>query len=255
MTANVPNAQKLTAATVNDDDLAALIGAARDLAQSDIIGLPLKFTKGVWTIKVSKDEDCEVTPTQTFVVDSGSYAEGWYKWENKKPVFKIVGRRVDGFISPPRSALPDQDKRQWPVDKNGPKDPWQEVQLLLLKDLVSDELLTWSNSSYGGRGAIGEFLKAYVAEAKQHPGEDPVVALQSWDRPSLDWGPIPTPRLKIVGWQAFGEDRTPPGNPKRGELMRQALLALPKPSAVSAEPAAPNKTLRRGGDMNDEIPF
>jgi hypothetical protein len=247
MTANIPKAQQLTAEVINDADLAALTNAARELAQSDIIGLPLKFAKGRWSIKLSKEEEHEITATETFVVDPISYAEGWYKWEDKKPVVKIVGRRVDGFAAPARSVLPDQDKKRWPVGPQGPKDPWQEIQLLLLKDLASDELLTWSTNNWGGRLAIGEFLDAYVAEAKKHPGEDPIVLLQSWERPSADWGPIPTPRLKIIGWQAFGEGRTPPGDTSRAELMRQTLLALPKPTT----PAAPT----RRDDLNDDIPY
>jgi hypothetical protein len=56
--------------------------------------------------------------------------------------------------------------------------------------------------------------------------------------------------LKIVGWQPFGEGKSPPGNPTRAAAMRQMLLALPKP-----DPAAPGKTQRGGGDMDDEIPF
>jgi hypothetical protein len=248
MITNIPTQQLTTAETVNDADLAALTNAARELVPSDTIGLPLKFAKGRWFIKLSKEEEYEVTVTQTFVVDPISYAEGWYKWIDKKPVVKIVGRRVDGFISPPRSVLPDQDKRLWPVGPKGPKDPWQEVQRLLLKDLATDDLLTWTSDSYGGRIGIGEFLEAYVREVKQHPGEDPIVLPQSWERPSSDWGLIPTPRLKIIGWQPFGEGRTSPGDPTRAALMQQTLLALPKPSA---EPAAPDKR----GDMDDAIPF
>jgi hypothetical protein len=252
MNANTPKAQQPTA-EINEVDLAALTNAARELAQSDIIGLPLKFAKGRWLIKLSKEEEHEVTATETFVVDPISYAEGWYKWKDKKPVVKIIGRRVDGFISPPRSALLDQHERHWPVGPKGPEDPWQEVQLLLLKDLATDELLTWTNNTWGGRRyGLGEFLDAYVAGAKQHPGEDPIVLLQSWERPT-DWGKIPTPRLKIVSWQAFGEGRTPPGDPARASLMRETLLALPKPSAA---PAAANKAQRVSvDDMNDEIPF
>jgi hypothetical protein len=245
------NVKVPTTETVNDTDLAALTNAARELAQSDIIGLPLKFAKGRWFIKLSKEEEYEVTPTQTFVVDPISYTEGWYRWEDKKP-FKIIGRRVDGFISPARSVLPDQEKRLWPVGPKGPEDPWQEVQLLLLRDLATGDLLTWTNNSYGGRRhCLGEFLDAYVREVKLHPGEDPIVLLQSWDRPSADWGNIPTPRLKIIGWQAFGEGRTPPGDPARGALIRETLLALPKPSLALVTP----DKARRGGDMDDNVPF
>jgi hypothetical protein len=252
MTAKPPKDQQLTAEAINDADLAALTNLARELAQSDIIGLPLKFIKGKWFIKLSKEEERKITATEAFVVDPGSYAEGWYKWKDKKPVVKIIGRRVDGFISPPRNALPDQDEKRWPVGPKGPQDPWQEVTLLLLKDATTDELFTWTNNSYGGRHyGLGEFFDAYVAEVKQHPGKDPIVLLQSWER-DTEWGKIATPRLKIVDWQAFGENRTPPGDAARAALTRQTLLALPKPTP----PAAPDKARQADADVfNDEIPY
>jgi hypothetical protein len=247
------NTEQVTAKdTINDADLATLANAARELTQSDIIGLPLRFVKGRWYVILSKNDRREVTATEIFVVDPVSYAEGWYKWKDNKPVIKIIGRRVDGFISPPRSALPDLDKRLWPGGKNGPEDPWQERQGLLLKDLATDELLTWVNDTYGGRRyGLGEFLKNYLAERKKNPGFDPIVGLESWER-DTDYGKSPTPRLKIIGWQPFGEGRTPPGDPTLAGPAREALLMLPKPRAVLAPP---DKAQQQDNALADEIPF
>jgi hypothetical protein len=237
-------------APINDDDAAALAAVARELQPSDLIGLLLKFVKGKWFIRESKEKEREVSATDMFVVDPVSYAEGWIRWENKKPTVKLYARRVDGWIAPSRGALPDQDQSRWAINAQGPQDPWQWVQYLLLKDLATGELLTWQSTTWGGSGAIGEFLDEWAKDFKNHPGEDPIVLLQSWDKPHPDWGKVPRPRLKLVGWQPFGEGKTPPGNPTRAAAMRQVLLALPKP-----DPAAPEQTQRGRGDIDDEIPF
>jgi hypothetical protein len=237
-------------ASINDNDATALAAVARELQPSDLIGLLLQFVKGKWFIKESKEKKREVGAIDTFVVDPVSYAEGWIRWENKKPTAKLYARRVDGWIAPSRDALPDQDESRWPLSAQGTQDPWQRVQFLLLKDLATGELLTWQSTTWGGSGAIGEFLDEWADKFKNHPGECPVVLLQSYDKPHPDLGKVPRRRLKIVGWVPFGEGQSPPGNPTRAAAMQQALLALPKPDA-----AAPDKVQRGRGDMDDEIPF
>jgi hypothetical protein len=237
--------QNVELTTVTDNDAAALANVARELQPSDLVGLPLKFVKGKWFIRESREKEHEVGATDMFVVDPLSYAEGWIRWQDKKPTHKLYARRVDGFVSPPRHVLPEAEEHQWPMGAKGPEDPWQRVQFLLLKEVTTDQLLTWQVSSWGGSGAIGELLDSWAADYKNHPGEAPVVILQSWDKPNADWGKIPTPRLKLVGWQPFGEGATPPGDPARTALVRQALLALPKPDAAPAR--------KRGTDMDDEI--
>jgi hypothetical protein len=241
-------------AIVNDADLAALAAAARELAPTDIVGLPLKYAKGRWTVRETKDAEVDVRATDPFVVDVLSYREGWFRWENKKPTHKFLGRRVDGFISPPRHVLPEADQDEWPIGPKGPTDPWQEVQQLVLRDLTTGQLVTWTTNSYGGRLALGELFDNFVTESKKHPALSPVVLLTSYDRPTADYGKVPAPRFKLIDWQAFGEDASPPGEPSRLTALRQQLealktVALPKPTNA-AEPAK-----RNGGDMDDEIPF
>lgn len=239
-------------AVVNDADLVALAGAARDLNSNDMVGLPLKFNKGVWLIQEDKDNKIKIGEEDRFCVDMLSYREGWIRWANKKPTHKLMGRRVDGFISPTRDRLPEYNKEEWPVGAKGPEDPWQEQQELVLRNITNNELFTWTSASYGGRLAIGDLLDEYVAEARQHPGEMPVVELSSYNRPTADYGNIPTPQLTIVSWETFGPDASPPGDKARLALLRQQLqalqtLALPKPVAA--------KTRQQGDGMDDEIPF
>src|SRR5262249_16173508 len=136
--------------------------------------------------------------------------------------------------------------REWPVGPNGPTDRWQISQRLVLRDLTTGELVTWVSQSHGGKLAIGEFLKSFVAECRQHPGLAPVIVLTSYDPPT-NFGDKATPRLKFVGeWQPFGPDASPPSDPQRVLMARHAMQSL-----RALEPLKPD----RKSDMEDEIPF
>jgi hypothetical protein len=239
--------QQLT--IVNDADLAALAAAARDLQQNDFVGLPLKFAKGKWLVK-DGDKTAELKDGDRFIVDVLSYSEGWTRWQDRKPTHRFLARRVDGFISPPRHVLPEADKKTWPAGPKGSTDPWQEEQRIVLRNMATGQLVTWSSGSYGGRIALAALLDAFAAESKQHPGHMPVVELSSYAR-ATDYGPTPTPQLEIVDWQPFGEGASPPGNPARLTATRQALEAM-RAEVLALPP--PAKTVR-DGDLDDEIPF
>jgi hypothetical protein len=118
-----------------DPDVAALAAEARELTDDIRVGDDLKFKKGTWT-KVIGDKEIEIGATTTFAVDVRSYKRGWIRWWDKKPTFKAIGRPIDGFVSPPRGRLPDQDQNKWPRDgKSVPKDPWQETFSIVMRDL------------------------------------------------------------------------------------------------------------------------
>lgn len=242
-----PSKQPNAVTIINDADIAALATAARELAPSDIVGLPLRYVKGQWTIRETKDNEIKVGSTDDFVVDVLSYAEGWERWETKKRTHKIIGRRIDGFVAPPRHVLPEADKEEWPIGPKGRTDPWQEVQQIVLKDRANGQLLTWTNSSYGGRRALGDLLKTFAKDSRQHPGLYPVVLLESYDRPTADYGKVPTPRLNVVDWQSFGEGAAPAGDPSQGAARTADTLAL-------AQLAAPTRSRQHDG-LDDDIPF
>ena len=232
---------------INDSDLMALANAAHDLLPGDdIVGLPLKYVKGVWTIHEDKDNKRPIGPTDPFVVDPLSFSERVIRWENKRPTHRFGGRRVDGFVAPPRHVLPEADKKDWPVAASGPVDPWQVSQLVVLRDLATGELVTWVSSSFGGKIALGEFLDRFTKEAKQNPGKCPVVVLDTYKRPT-DYGETDTPRLKFTGdWEPFGPDASPPGDPQRVLMARHAMQSLKALEPPKAE---------RKSDMDDAIPF
>lgn len=230
----------------DDADLAALAAVGRELAAGDRVGVPLDFKKGRWLKAISKDNIVEIGPTRPFTFDMKSYSCGWHCWRNKKLVHRLVYRPIDGWISPPRDRLPDQDKKGWPIDAKGtPKDPWQPVHSIVLKDQQDDQypLVTFSTSSYYGSKAVGRLLLAYAREAKQHPGLMPVGLLSSHDEFSPDYGAIPAPTVTIVDWQPFGEGAAPAGSP-------MAMPALPAPAQPLTVVAGSTEDA-----MDDEIPF
>src|SRR5262249_2496107 len=117
---------------VTDNDLAALTAAARELQPVDMVGLPLKYVKGDWFIRLDKEHERKVGATEPFVIDALSYGEEWARWEKNKKPYRIRGRRIDGFIAPPRSALPDQHLT------GTDDDPWEEGRFVVMRSLETD---------------------------------------------------------------------------------------------------------------------
>lgn len=184
-----------------------------------------------------------------FVVDIRSYRRGWIKWQDRKPVFKLLGRPIDSFVSPVRDRLGDLDKNRRPRNnKNEPIDPWQEHFSIVMRDVTTNDFVTSTTTSWFGQEALGALLTAYLRDRKQHPGLSPVVLLSSEDKPTANYGDVSAPVLKLVDWQV-GDDAAPPGSrTKAPPLLPSVQELLP--------PAQPGKRQTRGiPDMNDEIPL
>jgi hypothetical protein len=236
----------IAAASTNDDaDVAALAAEARELGDDVRVGDALKFKKGRWTKAIGKREN-EITATTSFAIDVRSYKRGWIKWVDRKPVFKMIARPIDGFVSPVRDRLGDNDEKRWPRNSKGePTDPWQENFSVVLRDLGDGRLCTWVTTSWYGSKALGALLNAYVRDQKNHPGLMPVVLLSSEVKSTMNFSDVDAPLLTVVDWQPFGEGAAPPG-------MRLPLPPLPPVQEL----LPPSKQKKFGGnDMDDEIPF
>jgi hypothetical protein len=129
---------------VSDEEVAALATAAHELLPSvEWVGLELKFVyaTGKWFVKTGKDEE-EVGATEIFAVDMRSYAAVWKRWakvqgRSKRSVTDMIGgRRVDGWVNPPRDLMPENAEDKWPLDDDRePEDPWQENSQIVLRRL------------------------------------------------------------------------------------------------------------------------
>jgi hypothetical protein len=227
-----------------DADAAALAAEARELSDDIRVGDDLRFKKGRWSKTVGSKET-EITATMSFAVDVPSYSRGWIEWRDRKPVRKILGRPVDGFVSPMRERLGDNDETRWPRNSKGEStDPWQENFSVVLRDLGDGRLCTWTTTSYFGSRALGALLKVYAHEQKKHPGLAPVVLLGSENRATASYGDVAAPTLRVVDWHPFGAGAAPPG------------MRLPSPPLPPVQELLPPSKQKSGGnEMDDEIPF
>jgi hypothetical protein len=226
-----------------DADIAALAAEARELTDDVRVGDDLKFKKGRW-VKVIGDEEIKISATATFVVDTKSYRRGWIRWIDRKPTFKLIGRPIDGFVSPMRERLPDRDENRWPRDAKGvPQDPWQESFSIVMRDLGDTRLCTWTTTSWYGQKALGALLNIYVRDGKKHPDLMPVVLLASETKSTVSYGDVEAPVLRVVDWKPFGEGAAPPG-----------MHNLPQPKLpVTQELLPPPKSIN--AELDDTIPF
>lgn len=255
--------------TNNDDaDIAALNNAAENISTSEFIGIPLKFKNGEWLKALDKKRRLKVTENEFFVIDAKSYANGWIKWENGKPTHKFVYRPVDGWKMPIRERLPDNDKNLWPKLDGKQQDPWQENHQIVLKSLhetmddqtgvILGDLLTWTAPGYYARKAVKKLLKDYARDAKNHPGQMPIVVLKV-GLENTAFGELETPVFEIVDWREFGEGCAPAGSPT---LHQTTHLAALRAAAADEEPdndlvdvTPPRPAIGKRDDMDDEIPF
>lgn len=240
--------KETTELVVQNTDVAALAVEARQLDNDFRVGDDLRFVKGKWTKHVG-DRKIEITATMPFIFDMLSYQHGWICWRDRKPTYKLIGRPIDGFVSPVRDRLGDLEERNWPRNNKGEHiDPWQETFSIVMRDVTTGALCTWTVTSWFGQKALGALLKAYLRNYKNYPGCMPVALLSSEEKWTQNYGYVAAPVLKIVDWQPFGEGSAPPGS---------AALA-PPPLPLTQELLLPGKHDGRqlpDSDMDDEISF
>jgi hypothetical protein len=169
--------------------------------QRNIVGSLLKFTKFGDFVHGSYDD--VLKHGTHLAAHMHTLAVGWQRWQNNRPADTRMGFLAEGFEPPKRSALGDMDQALWERDDDGKaRDPWQFSNLLVLSDLKSRELYTFTTSSRGGLSAVGELAKMYSNHLRTHPDEVPIVELQmgSYQHPNKSYGKIRFPIFKGAGW-------------------------------------------------------
>jgi hypothetical protein len=71
---------------------------------------------------------------------------------------------------------------------------------MVMKEHGTDNLLTFSTSSFGGRGALAKLCKEFDRNYRQHEGAWPVVQLGCDAYDHDVYGEIQKPVFKIVAW-------------------------------------------------------
>jgi hypothetical protein len=171
-------------------------------AARTIVGDLLKFSKGDFTAGTHDDE----IPLGTrLVAIMPSLTIGWIKWLGNRPVEQRMGAVAENFQPATRRELGDEDQGEWETPDGEPRDPWQFSNYLIL--VSQDEparTFTFTTSSRGGLGAIGELSKTYGKALRQHPGQCPVIELDvgSYLHSNRAYGRIKFPIFKVVDWVA-----------------------------------------------------
>jgi hypothetical protein len=179
----------------------------------DFEGDLLKFSKGDF---LAGRDNREIPLGTRFVVNMDSLEVGWVKWEDNRPVGRRMGRVIDEFKPPRRNELDDNDPALWGTDDDGkPRDPWQFSNNIVLAEEANGCLYTFTTSSKGGIGAIGELCKTYGQVMRQHPDEWPIVALDvdSYAHANKSYGRIKFPIFEIVGWAPKDSTEPAPAAP------------------------------------------
>jgi hypothetical protein len=202
-----------------------------EVAPSSIVGRLVKFSKdGCF---VTADDGAAVDDSAEFFALCGDIQIGFVKFSQQEgvPPERHMGLLYDGFEMPPRESLGDLDPAAWPVGLSGqPEDPWQHQQNLVLQQLSTHELFTFSTASKTGRRAVGNLLRHYNRLQRTSPGDVPVVRLRAGGFNHKDdrIGWVPTPVFAVVGHA---------------------------PRDDAAKPEIPPPDTSPGSDMNDSIPF
>lgn len=158
----------------------------------------LKFSKGEWLLGQNDDE---IELGRKLAANMGELSIGWIRWADGKPAERRMGLLAQGHKPEARDALGYTDQTLWEVGDDGKaKDPWNFTNELPLADPDTGEQMTFSASSKGGIGAIGNLCKAYGKEYRQQAGKVPVLELgrDSYKHPT--YGKTYVPMLKIDSW-------------------------------------------------------
>ena len=212
--AKPPQAASKAVALATERNLDFMAEVARAVSQtSSIVGRLLRYNKGEFIAGAGDDEDDTIELGTRMVVNIDNILHGWQRWEGKKIVDTYMGLLVKMFQPKRREDLsfpPDANGKNaaWPEDRDGKSaDPWQFFFIVLMKDVDSGQLFTFSTSSQGGRSAIGKMLKQASEHMRMDDSVYPVVELGSErDRHSNPaYGRVHKPSFHIVDWSSVDD--------------------------------------------------
>lgn len=165
-------------------------------------GTFLKFSKGEWQMGQNADE---VQLGRRFAANMDELGIGWIRWADEKPAERRMGLLAAGYKPEPRDGLGFTDQEEWGTDEEGrPKDPWNFTNELPLADPETGEQITYSASSKGGIGCIGNLCKAYARAPQRAQGLVPIVELGRDSYMHRVYKKTYVPVLNIVDWVENG---------------------------------------------------
>jgi hypothetical protein len=166
-----------------------------------IVGRLLRFSK-FGEYRAGQEEE-EIATGTRMAVYMNSFSVGFQKWLDNRPADRVMGAIGAGFVPPRREDLGDNDKSLWDTFDDGrPKDPWQFTNMIVLIEMETSNLFTFSTASRGGLDTLGQLSLKYGERLRQHPGEVPIVELDrsSYQHSDRKVGEVRVPILRIVDW-------------------------------------------------------
>ncbi len=241
---------------------------ANEVLRPKYLGQPFKYVKGEYLV----GKDAVVMPIGSLLAGlMNTTMIGWAKWWEGEPVDHCVGLLLEGFKTPPRDTLGDNDSSRWELDQNGkPKDPWQREARLAFVDPKTHEFFTFLASSKGSIGAIAELCRDYDLERKKHQGIIPIIALESDSYAHKDRtiGRVKIPVLEPVDFidgapylamldEGRGPARAATPEAEPGPTAKVSLIEIPSEPRLVETPPPPVEDPDAGRDDLDdrEIPF
>ncbi|QDZ07471.1 hypothetical protein FPZ24_08235 [Sphingomonas panacisoli] len=162
----------------------------------------LKFSKGEWLLGQNDDE---IALGRRLAANMDELSIGWIRWADSKPVERRLGLLAQGYKPETRDQLGYDDQDAWELDKEGrPKDPWNFTNELPLADPDDGEQMTFSASSKGGIGCIGNLCKAFARAPERAQGLIPVLELGRDSYKHAEYGKTYVPVLTIADWVENG---------------------------------------------------
>jgi len=234
------------------------------VARMTFPGLLLTFNR-FGDYKAGRDKD-DVPPGTRMIVLVPTTLIGHVKWWDNKPVDYKVGLLSEGFVPTKKEDLPDRDKSTWETFDDGePKDPWQFSNMVVMINVKTHEVYTFTTSSKSGLGALGTVIKAYGNRIRQHPDEYPEIELQRSSYDNRKYGEVRIPVLKIVNWvsneepdatlaaatgggddsgMSGGAAAKPTRKPAKVKAIAARTAVKPATKTAAAKPAAKTTTQR-----------
>lgn len=194
-------------------------------------GTFLKFNKGEWQAGQNSDE----VPLGTrLVVNMSELSIGWIRWENGSPAERRLNLLTSGIKPERREDLGFDDQSEWETNDDGdPQDPWNFTNELPMADPKDGTQYTFSASSKGSIGCIGNACKAYAREYQQKPGLVPVMELRRDSYIHKKHGKLYVPVLEIVEW--ISNDGVPPAKQDDDASTEEKPVEQPKTASTGSK--------------------
>jgi hypothetical protein len=168
---------------------------ARAVAIRRLDGERLHFNKGAWLV----GENGVLEDGATLVAIVPQLRIGWVKFRANAKVDEAMGYLSEGFVPPRRDQLDDDDGVNWEKQPDGQtKDPWTQVNELVMISPENDEVFTLTTGSKGGFAAIGGLCADFAPDFGMYPLVRP--SSDSYQHKVRAYGRIYVPLLPVLKW-------------------------------------------------------